>query len=200
MGNPLRSEAEAFRFLLLAIGYFALIVVGSLIDTWLGLAVFIVLTCAAVWFVATRRRRGELPVAQAPAPSPPTEHRVLVLANGDVDGAELAAGLEEHAAGRTVRVHVVAPAVIGTLEQWTNDDGAARADAQARLDRSVAAFQAAGITADGELGDENPVQAVEDAVRTFRPDELVLATSEPDAAEEMRARFDLPLTHVVVDR
>ena len=59
MGNPLRSEAEAFRFLLLAIGYFALIVIGSLIDTWVGLAVFIVLTCAVIWVVVTRLRRRE---------------------------------------------------------------------------------------------------------------------------------------------
>ena len=57
MGNPLRSEAEAFRFLLLAIGYFALIVIGSLIDTWVGLAVFIVLTFAVIWVVVTRLRR-----------------------------------------------------------------------------------------------------------------------------------------------
>lgn len=198
--NPLRSEAEAFRFLLLAIGYFALIVIGSLIDTWVGLAVFVVLTCAAVWLLATRRRLGERPVRQAPAASPPGEHRVLVLANGDLDAAGLAAELEEHAAGRTLRVHVVAPAQIGALDQWTNDDGAARAEARERLDRSVAAFQAAGMVADGELGDENPVQAVEDAMRTFRPDELVLASPEPGAAEKMREHFALPMTHVVVNR
>jgi len=200
VGNPLRSEAEAFRFLLLAIGYFALIVVGSLIDTWVGLAVFLVLTGAAIWLTVTRLRRGEPLVAESPAASPPGEHRVLVLAAEDVDGAGLATELEQHAAGRTLRVHVVAPALIGSLDQWTNDDGGARADAQARLDRCVAAFQAAGLVADGELGDENPVQAVEDAVRTFRPDELVVATSEPGAVEQLRERFSLPLTHVVVNR
>lgn len=200
MGNPLRSEADAFKFLLLAIGYFALIVVGSLIDTWVGLAVFVVLTCAAVWLVARRRGRSERHAAQTPAPSPPGEHRVLVLASGEVDGAALSAELEEHARGRTLRVHVVAPALIGPLDQWTNDDRAARAEAQERLDRTVAALQAAGMVADGELGDENPVQAVEDAVRTFRPDELVLATPEPGAAEQMRERFAMPLTHVVVNR
>jgi uncharacterized membrane protein YjgN (DUF898 family) len=59
VGNPLRSEAEAFRFLLFAIGYFALIVIGSLIDTWVGLAVFILLTCAVIWVVVTRLRRRE---------------------------------------------------------------------------------------------------------------------------------------------
>jgi Flp pilus assembly protein TadB len=59
VGNPLRSEAEAFRFLLFAIGYFALIVIGSLIDTWVGLAVFILLTCAVIWVVVARLRKRE---------------------------------------------------------------------------------------------------------------------------------------------
>jgi hypothetical protein len=59
VGNPLRSEAEAFRFLLLAIGYFALIVIGSWISTWVGLAVFIGLTGAVIWVVVSRLRRRE---------------------------------------------------------------------------------------------------------------------------------------------
>jgi GABA permease len=199
VGNPLRSEAAAFRFLLLAAGYFALIVVGSLIDVWVGLAVFVLLTAAAVWRVATQSRRAEPVAPQVPATSPPGEHRVLVLANGVVRGEDLAAVLGQRAAGRTLRLHVVAPALIAPLDQWTNDDRQARAEAQARLDQSVASFQAAGMVADGELGDENPVQAVEDAMRTFRPDELVLATRERDAVDQMRERFALPLTHVVVD-
>jgi GABA permease len=199
VGNPLRSEAEAFRFLLLAIGYFALIVVASFIGTWVGVVVFVVLSAAVIWVVVSRMRTKEPPVVETPAASPPGEHRVLVLATGDLDGAGLASELETHADGRTLLVHVVAPALIGSLDQWTNDDGAARADAQARLDRSVAALHAAGLVADGELGDENPVQAVEDAVRTFRPDELVVATSEP-STEQLRERFALPLTRVVVNR
>ena len=44
MRNPFRTEAEAFRFLWLTIGYFALIVFGSVIDCWAGLAVFVVET------------------------------------------------------------------------------------------------------------------------------------------------------------
>lgn len=199
MVNPLRSEAAAFRFLLLAIGYFALIVVGSLIDTWVGLAVFVLLTAAGVWRVATHRRHAEPAVPQAPAASPPGEHRVLVLATGVVRGEGLAPVLGQRAGGRTLRVHVVAPALIAPLDQWTNDDRDARAAAQDRLDQSVASLQAAGVVADGELGDEDPVQAVEDAIRTFRPDELVLVTRDVDVVGQMRERFALPLTHVVVD-
>ena len=69
MGNPLRSEQDAFRFLLLTIGYFVLIVIGALIDVWVGVAVFVLLTIGIVWLVVSRRGRHESPVPEAPASS-----------------------------------------------------------------------------------------------------------------------------------
>ena len=54
--NPFRSEAEAYRFVWLTIGYFGLIVAGAVINKWLGLAVFIVLSAAVLFFYF---RRGE---------------------------------------------------------------------------------------------------------------------------------------------
>ncbi|HUQ23236.1 MAG TPA: hypothetical protein VM049_09515 [Gaiellaceae bacterium] len=48
--NPLSSEAEAFRFLLLTVGYFAVIVAAAAIATWLGVVAFVVLSSAVVWF------------------------------------------------------------------------------------------------------------------------------------------------------
>lgn len=75
MRNPVRSEADAFRFVLLTIGYFALIVIGSVINSWAGLAVFLVLTGVALWAVF-RRGEPEAPVQQAAAESPSDERRV----------------------------------------------------------------------------------------------------------------------------
>ncbi len=207
MHNPLRSEEDAFKFVLLTIGYFALIVIGSVIDVWLGLAVFVALTGAAVWLVLRGRSRRERPQQQVPAPSPPGEHRVLVVANETVGGQELLRELVQRAQGRVLRVLVVAPVLVSPVEQWTNDDGQARAAAQARLDESVATMRASGLEASGEIGDEDPVQAVEDALRSFRPDELVLATHpegrsswlERGVVDRVRERFALPLTHVIVD-
>jgi Flp pilus assembly protein TadB len=57
VANPLRSEQDAFRFVLLTIGYFALIVIGSAIDVWVGVAVFVLLTAGIVWLVVSRGRR-----------------------------------------------------------------------------------------------------------------------------------------------
>jgi uncharacterized membrane protein (DUF485 family) len=58
VANPLRSEAAAFRFLLLTIGYFALIALAAWINTWLGVAVFVILTAAIVVRIARFRSRA----------------------------------------------------------------------------------------------------------------------------------------------
>ena len=48
MKNPLRSEAEAFQFLLGAAVYFGLIAIAGVINAWAGMAVFIVLTLLVI--------------------------------------------------------------------------------------------------------------------------------------------------------
>jgi hypothetical protein len=204
--NPFRSERDAFRLVLVTIGYFALIGIGWKINKWLGLAVFIVLTAVAIGWVALRGRGEERP-RQAPAPSPPNEHRILVISNETVGGAELLAELRERAAGRRTVVLVVSPALNSPLKTWASDEDDARAAAGDRLAASLAAMRAAGLDASGEVGDGDPIQAIEDALRTFRPDELVLSTHPPgrshwlerDVVERARERFAIPVTHVVVD-
>jgi GABA permease len=205
--NPLRSEADAFRFVLLTIGYFALIVIGSVINVWLGLGVFVVLTLGVVWWIVSRRSRDPPPPRQAPAPHPPDEHRILVVANETVGGAELLETLRSHVSGRNARVLVVSPALNSPLRHWVSDEDEAREEAQSRLDRSLGAMRAAGVVAVGEIGDGDPIQAIEDALRTFRPDELIVSTHPPGRShwlergvvEKARERFALPVTHVTVE-
>jgi GABA permease len=207
MKNPFRSEADAFRFVWLTIGYFALIVLGSLINVWVGVAVFVVLTAGVLWWLLFRRTAAEPPIRQAPAPSPPEQHRILVVANETVGGSALLAQIRERAGDRDVRVLVVCPALNSPLRHWASDEDDARHAAQARLDESLAGMRADGLQAEGEVGDGDPIQAIEDAMRTFQPDELIVSTHpegrshwlERGVIEKARERFALPLTHVVVD-
>jgi GABA permease len=206
MRNPIRSEADAFRFVWVTIGYFGLIVIGSLIDRWVGLAVFVVLT-AAVSARVLRRRGVDLPVRQTPAASPAGEHRILVVANETVGGNELLSEIRNRSAGAHTRVLVVCPALNSPVRHWASDEDGARESAQARLDTSLTSLRAAGLEVSGEIGDADPIQAIEDAVRTFRPDELIVSTHPPGRShwlergvvEKARTRFDVPLVHVVVD-
>jgi hypothetical protein len=123
--NPLRSEADAFRFVCLTIGYFALIVIGSLISSWVGLAVFIVLTVGVLWSIL-RSGRPQLPVRQAPAESPLGEHRILVVANETVGGAELLEEIRSRSTGPQARVLVVCPALNSPLKHWASDEAPQR--------------------------------------------------------------------------
>ena len=84
--NPFRSEAEAYRFLLLTVGYFALIVVAAAIATWLGLVVFVVLTAIAIGFWIRSRSNEPALKASVPQVGSEDERRILVIANETVGG------------------------------------------------------------------------------------------------------------------
>jgi GABA permease len=206
--NPFRSEAEAYRFLLLTVGYFALIVVAAWIATWLGVVVFVALTAAAA--VLWLRSRSNEPVLRPAVPTrsgTEDEHRILVIANETVGGDELLAILRRKSEGVSEEVLVVCPALNSQVRTWASDEDGARAAAQARLDASLARLRQDGVQARGEVGDGDPLQAIEDALRTFVPDEIVISTHpegrsnwlERNVVGAARDRFDLPITHVVVD-
>ncbi len=205
--NPFRSEAEAFRLLLVTIVAFAAIAAASLLGGWmLGVPVWLVVTAIAVWYYL-----GPLPddrAAQAPASGgDPGELRLLVVANETVAGAELRETVQRAAEGHRTHVHVVAPALNSKVRHWASDEDGARSAAQARLDASLSRLMEAGIDASGEVGDADPLQAIEDALRTFGADEIVISTHpegrsnwlERGVVDAARERFAVPITHVVVD-
>ena len=206
MRNPFRTEEEAFRFVWLTILYAALIVAGSFINVWVGLGIFAAETALIIWWIFMRGR-GERPIQQAPPPHPEGERRILVVANETVGGAPLLEQIRERSEGVHEHVLVVVPALNSPLKHWVSDEDGAREAAQQRLEASLAAMREAGIDARGEVGDSDPLQAIEDALRTFAPDELIISTHPAERSHWLergvvvgaRERFALPVTHVVVD-
>src|SRR5262245_55862372 len=88
MESPFRSEAAAFRFLLMSIGAFALIVLASWASTALGFLTFLGLSAAAI-ALYLRQRGPEREPEQVKVLSASDERRVLVVANETVEGEEL---------------------------------------------------------------------------------------------------------------
>jgi GABA permease len=206
MENPFRSEAAAFRFLLITIGAFALIVVASLISTTLGIVVWLLLSGAAVWVYLSQR--GAAPEREhVEHIGGPDEYRVLVVANETLGGDELLSAISTLALTKTARFLVVCPALNSRLKTWMSDEDPARAVAQDRLDATLARLASVEIDVRGEVGDSDPLVAIEDAMRTFHPDEVVISTHPPGKSnwlesgivDAVRVRFDVPVTHVVVD-
>lgn len=167
----------------------------------LGLAIG-ALEAAGVLTVAARMRFEE-PIEVSAAPG---GYALLVLAMRPVEGPVQAQRIAEIAfAGALAAsaesqappaVLVLAPATTTRLARWLSDLGAARFEAQRRLALSVGTLAAAGIEARGRVGDADPVQAVEDELRSFPAGELVVVgTVEElgDAVEELRRRLALPV-------
>jgi hypothetical protein len=101
---------------------------------------------------------------------------------------------------------VVAPALIDRLRYWTSDDGRARSAAAERLDRSLGALRSCGVDARGYVGDADPLQAMDDALRLFGADEILVATHvrgrsnwrTRDVVARARSRFALPVLDLPV--
>jgi hypothetical protein len=209
MRNPLRSEQEAFNFLLVTLASFAAIAIASVLGGgWVGVAVALVAT-GLVIVLYFRRDSGEAP--QPPiAPqrrAGPVERRILVIANETIGGDELRRCLRERTEGVSSEVFVVAPALNTPLRTWVSDEDPARAAAHERLEASLARLRAGGLAVTGEIGDGDPLQAIEDGLRTFGADEVILSTHpegrshwlERGVVSAARERFAVPITHVVVD-
>ena len=206
--NPFRSEAEAYRFVLILVGYFAAIVAAKeLGGRWAALAVFITLTTVLVgWLLQSAPAERAAPIVPRQR-SEEGERRILVIANETVGGDALREVLERKSADVREEVLVVTPALNSPLRHWASDEDPARRGAQERLERSLAQLREHGVNVRGEVGDGDPLQAMEDALRTFGADEIVISTHpegrshwlERGVVSEARQRFAVPITHVVVD-
>ncbi len=208
MKNPFRSEAEAYRFVLGTVVYFAAIVIAAAAGgRWWGLGVFLALSLVVLGLFLRREAR-ERPAATAPAHrGAEDERRILVVANETVAGNALREAIRTAAEGARSSVLVVVPALNTPLRHWISDEDQARVAAEERLARSIGELASLGIAARGEIGDPDPVQAIEDALRTFGADRIILSTHpegrsnwlERGVVASARERFAVPITHVVVD-
>ena len=207
MRNPLRSEAEAFRFLI-AVIVGALVIIGAAyVNTWLGVAAAVLAVAGIVWWLKQEPVPGAAdPPRKITAETPAGVHRVLVVANETVGGEALLSTIERVAQPAT-ELLVVAPAMPSHVRHWASDVDGARAEAERRLRASVSRLEATGLEVRGEIGDDDPLVAIEDALRTFGADEIVISTHpegrshwlEQDLIGKARSRFAVPITHVVVD-
>ena len=125
-----------------------------------------------------------------------TSRNLLLVLLEEESPAALRQAIAKRGDGETT-VHVVAPAQLSALQWLATDEDEARAEADAR------ALEAEWLLADdaaveGAGGDVDPVQAVEDALRDFPADEILLV-ARPDqngGVEASLRRFGLPVTRL----
>jgi Universal stress protein family len=134
--------------------------------------------------------------------------RLLVVTTVPVEGELLRRRVREHAGAADAEVRVVASASdVSPLEWLASDEDEAREEAAEVAESSARAVAPDAAKAEAKVGDVDPVQAIEDALREFPADELIVVTRpggeaswlEKGAGTETLERFDLPVTRLVVE-
>jgi hypothetical protein len=141
-----------------------------------------------------------------------TEHqpggRALVVADEAVVGAQLRDALVSRLERGIDSVFVVAPPLAGSaLEHYAGDVDGAIPAARARLQETLEQLRAAGLDAEGEVGDADPIQAIKDEVLKFDPDQIIIvghrdeegAFAEQGLLEQAQRDLDLPVTELFVE-
>jgi hypothetical protein len=166
-----------------------------------GLAVGAI--AATTILVLAARARFDEPIEVAAAP--PDRFAMLVVLESPLEDPSIAGAIEEIAAAgakatrsgaeRRPEVLLLAPATNTAVAHWLSDLRQARFDAQRRLTLSLATLAAADLDARGAVGDSDPVQAVEDTLRTFGAQEVVFVTPPGDGKDidQVRRRLDRPV-------
>ncbi len=157
----------------------------------LGMAVGAFAVTSLIVFAARARPDRRLEVAE----HADTGHRVLVVAvtEATADSAQRIADL----AGSAEDVRLVVPVPSHRLDRWLSAEDEARREAEAQLARSAGALVAAGLPVSGSVGDPDPAQALQDELRDFPADEVVLLTGNgKDPLAKVERRLGLPLRRV----
>jgi hypothetical protein len=135
--------------------------------------------------------------------------RVLIVADEAVAGKELRESVIDHFEGKPDSVFVVAPALAESgFKHTMGDVDGAIGPARERLERTLEELRSAGIEADGEVGDSDPMVAISDEILKFHPDQILLvahggkesAFAERGLLEQAQRDLDMPVTELVVDR
>ncbi|MDQ3669451.1 MAG: hypothetical protein M3377_04095 [Actinomycetota bacterium] len=139
-----------------------------------------------------------------------TARRLLVVTTAPLRGDLLREQIREHAGGGDAEVRVVAPASkISPIKWLFSDEDEARAEAeQVAVEVAAEVEEAAPVQGEvqAEVGDTDPVLAIQDALATFPADEVIVVTQcgtdvtwiEKDSFKEAIERFNVPVSHLTI--
>jgi hypothetical protein len=127
----------------------------------------------------------------------------LLIATGAVavDPADLPAGVRL-LLDAAEQILVLAPSLPTRIDWIASDTDRARVQADQRLHNVLGQLEELGLDAEGAVGSDEPLEALDDAVRSFAPDHLIIAVrsgassgwQERGLLEDIQQRFGLPMT------
>jgi hypothetical protein len=190
-GMRFRPFAVPLIIFVIAASVPAAMALSGSVGAGLGLAVGAGAATALLVFAARAKPGTRVEVAEGDA-----GHRVLVLATAEA--TPVAAERIAEIAGDADDVRLVVPLQSKPLDRWLSAEDPARALAERQLAHSAGALTAAGLPVSGSLGDSNPAQALEDELRGYPADEVILLAGAggEDSLAKLEDRLSLPLSRV----
>ena len=128
---------------------------------------------------------------------------VLVVANRTAGSDELLQALRERAERSPASFHLVVPATARGVS-WVADMNAGGDAAEHDLEAALERLRGAGLEIEGEIGDPDPVAAVQDAANAKSYDEMIVSTLHKTVSRWLKLDLPskaahatgLPVTHV----
>jgi hypothetical protein len=204
VGKTKAALFASIALLLLAYG----LVFGLFLDPpllgWIGFAFVcaIVLGLGSAATIAAPRLRSNPPDLVASRDGKP---RLLVVADEHCGSPGLWREIHARLAD-AVAVHVVVPVRVSHLHYLTNDEDHELGDADHRVRLAVGLLRQRGVAVTGDVGSDDPLEAMTDALAWFPATRVLLATStardsywlEADLLAKARALTPLEVNQVVV--
>jgi hypothetical protein len=207
MRIPILTESYVFRLALLIAASIGL---GAVSSPLAGVLLFAAGLLAALAFeMLYPKPRGSSLRDAAHAPhrdgARGRQRHVLVVADEVLSGERLRRELSRQN-GVPFRLDVLAPVLASRAHYWASDLDHEIDAARRRLEESLAWVAAQGLEARGEVGDPNPLTAIEDELRGFGADEVIVVTGpvehssrEAGMVKRVQQELDVPVSHIVVD-
>ncbi len=208
---PVKTESDAFR-VAAALGLLlgASVIVGALSSPPYGVVVFAAGCAAGLVFELAGRETGDhglLDAASAPHPHGPGpgKRHVLVVAERTLAGEELGRQLQPEP-GVDLELDVLSPVMASRLHHWAGDVDREREQARVRLEASLAWAVQQGFVAKGEVGDPDAMGAIEDELRDFGADEVIIVTHPSERTawlanrmlSHLKKQLEVPVREIVI--
>jgi hypothetical protein len=130
--------------------------------------------------------------------------RYLIVANQTLAGEHMMEEVLRLVGEGRCAFHVIVPAT-PTADQWVYTEGEAIAVAEDRLEQFLGQFQDVDAEITGEVGDDKPLDAIQDALREQTYDGIILSTLPQgisrwlgmDLVTRLERAVDIPVRHIV---
>lgn len=204
--NPLTSEAEAFRWLVvIAAGAATVVAVALLLRPLIGAIWALALIGAGIVYLwrDARQARSQTDLVTRGGDG---RYRVLLLANQTVRSSALREAAVEATAGRRSEILLVVPALVSFRGGFRSAQlDAATEHARQRMELTLIDLKEHVRSARGRFEDTAPNQALRNALADFPADEIIVSTLPRDRShwleqgvvERARMELDIPVRHLI---